>query len=204
MLTEVRNMRKCDRSLWVLVVSIPCLFFELPCADVKQNEMRNSSWPSNNLFEFKRVTTNNNDRNQVFSPTSGLSWSSINNEPISWRNNDRQQSRGGRGRGVDPACFRQYREWNCGHPPGTGTWAGAGAMTSTSGPQTIATCVAPGRVDHFLPIEIRFHCLVHHLPRITKIGMESVAERKTRVMRAITLFRENEITLSSVMSISGF
>lgn len=66
-----------------------------------------------------------------------------------------------------------------------------------------ATCVAPGRLDHFLPIEIRFHCLVHHLPRITKIGMESVAERKTRVMRAITLLRENEITLSSVMPISG-
>lgn len=33
--------------------------------------------------------------------------------------------------------------------------------------------------------------------------MESVAERKTGVMRAITLLRENEITLSSVMPISG-
>lgn len=97
-----------------------------------------------NLFELKRVTTNNNDTNQLFGPTSGLSWSSINNDPISWRNNDRQQSRGGRGRGVDPACFRQYREWNCGHPPGTGTWAGAGAMTSTSGPQTIRDVRGPG------------------------------------------------------------
>lgn len=50
------------------------------------------------------------------------------------------------------------------------------------------TCVAPGRVDHFLPIKIPFHCLVRHLSRITKIGMESVAERNTGAMRAIPLF----------------